>query len=114
MRAIIAALAALGGGVLLAAIATSAATGDSSEVDWLVAGPLPFLVIGLAGFWRQPQNRVVWWLVGVGAAFGCDVAIGDVFLPLAENHWGSPPRAPRRSRCCTTGSRWPPQSPPSA
>ena len=36
----------------------------------------------------KPGNRVVWWLAGVAAAFGCDVAIGDVFLPLAENHWG--------------------------
>ena len=34
-------------------------------------------------------NRVVWWLVGVGVAFGCDVALGDVFLPMAENHWGA-------------------------
>ena len=88
MRAIIAAFAALGGGVLLAAFAVSVANGDGSEVHWLVVGPLPFLVIGLVGFLRQPENRVVWWLVGVGVAFGCDVAIGDVFLPMAENHWG--------------------------
>ena len=88
MRTIIAALAALGGGVILAACAVSVATGDGSEVDWLVVGPLPFLVIGLVGFLRQPENRVVWWLVGVGVAFGCDVALGDVFLPMAENHWG--------------------------
>jgi signal transduction histidine kinase len=88
MRAIIAAFAALGGGMILAAFAVSVATGDGSEVDWLVVGPLPFLVIGLVGFLRQPENRVVWWLVGVGVAFGCDVALGDVFLPMAENHWG--------------------------
>ena len=88
MRAIIAALAALGGGVILAACAVSVATGDSSEVGWLVVGPLSFLVIGLVGFLRQPENRVAWWLVGVGVAFGCDVALGDVFLPMAESHWG--------------------------
>ena len=74
--------------MLLAAFAVSVATGDGSEVDWLVVGPLPFLVIGLVGFLRQPENRVVWWLVGLGVAFGCDVALGDVFLPMAENHWG--------------------------
>ena len=45
-------------------------------------------MIGLVGFLRQPENRVAWWLVGVGVAFGCDVALGDVFLPMAENHWG--------------------------
>ena len=92
MRAIIAALAALaalGGGVILAACAVSVATGDASEAGWLVVGPLSFLVIGLAGFLRQPGNRVAWWLVGVGVAFGCDVALGDVFLPMAENHWGA-------------------------
>jgi signal transduction histidine kinase len=88
MRTIIAALAALGGGVILAACAVSVATGDGSEVDWFLVGPLPFFVIGLVGFLRQPENRVVWWLVGVGVAFGCDVALGDVFLPMAENHWG--------------------------
>jgi signal transduction histidine kinase len=91
MRTMIAALAALGTGALLAAAAVSAATGDGSEIDWIVVGPLPFLVLGVAGFLRQPQNRVVWWLIGVGAGFGCDVAIGDVFLPLAENHWGVTP-----------------------
>ena len=72
----------------IVAFAVSVATGDGSEVDWLVVGPLPFLVIGLVGFLRQPENRVVWWLVGLGVAFGCDVALGDVFLPMAENHWG--------------------------
>jgi len=36
----------------------------------------------------QPRHRVVWWLAGVGISFGCDVAIGDVFLPMAERHWG--------------------------
>ena len=88
MRAIVAALAVLGGGVILAACVVSVATGDASEAGWLVVGPLSFLVIGLVGFLRQPGNRVAWWLVGVGVAFGCDVALGDVFLPMAENHWG--------------------------
>ena len=88
MRAIIAALAALGGGVILAACVVSVATGDSSEVYWLLIGPMSFLVLGVAGFLRQPANRMVWWLVGVGVAFGCDAALGDVFLPMAENHWG--------------------------
>jgi signal transduction histidine kinase len=88
MRAIIAALAALGGGVILAACVVSVATGDSSEVYWLLIGPMSFLVLGVAGFLRRPENRMVWWLVGVGVAFGCDAALGDVFLPMAENHWG--------------------------
>ncbi len=88
MRAIIAALAALGGGVILATGVVSVATGDASELYWLIVGPLPFLVLGVAGFLRQPANRMVWWLVGVGVAFGCDAALGDVFLPMAENHWG--------------------------
>jgi signal transduction histidine kinase len=88
MRAIIAALAALGGGVILAACVVSVAAGDGSEVYWLIIGPMSFLVLGVAGFLRQPENRMVWWLVGVGAGFGCDVALGDVFLPMAESHWG--------------------------
>jgi signal transduction histidine kinase len=88
MRAIIAALAALGGGVILAACVVSVATGDGSEVYWLLIGPMSFLVLGVAGFLRQPENRMVWWLVGLGVALGCDSALGDVFLPMAENHWG--------------------------
>ncbi len=32
---------------------------------------------------------MVWWLVGVGAAFGASTALGDVFLPMAERHWGT-------------------------
>jgi signal transduction histidine kinase len=88
MRAIIATLAALGGGVILAACVVSVAVGDGSEVYWLIIGPMSFLVLGIAGFLRQPENRMVWWLVGVGAGFGCDVALGDVFLPMAESHWG--------------------------
>jgi hypothetical protein len=88
MRAIIAALAALGCGAILATGVVSVAAGDASELYWLIVGPLPFLVLGVAGFLRQPENRMVWWLVGVGAAFACDTALGDVFLPMAETHWG--------------------------
>jgi signal transduction histidine kinase len=88
MRAIIAALAALGVGAILATGVVSVTTGNAPELYWLIVGPLPFLVLGVAGFLRQPENRMVWWLVGVGAAFSCETALGDVFLPMAENHWG--------------------------
>ena len=89
MRAIVAVIAALGGGVILAAFVVSVARGDSAEAEWLLLGPLPFWLIGLVGYLRRPRSPVVWWLVGVGVAFGCDVALGDVFLPLAEDHWGT-------------------------
>jgi signal transduction histidine kinase len=89
MRAAIAALAVLGYGALAAALGVSLATGDGSEVGWILVGPLPFCVIGAIGFLRRPENRVVWWLVGVGAAFGAQTALGDVFLPIAERHWGT-------------------------
>ena len=89
MRTIVAALAALGGGVILAAFVVSVAHGDGSEAEWLLLGPLPFWLIGVIGYLRRPSRPVVWWLVGVGVAFGCDIALGDVFLPLAENHWGA-------------------------
>jgi cyanate permease len=79
MRAAIAALAVLGYGALAAALAVALATGDSSEVGWLLVGPLPFCVAGAIGFLRRPDNRVVWWLVGLGAAFGAQTALGDVF-----------------------------------
>ena len=74
--------------MILAACVVSVATGDGSEVYWLLIGPMSFLVLGVAGFLRQPENRMVWWLVGLGVAVGCDTALGDVFLPMAENHWG--------------------------
>jgi signal transduction histidine kinase len=89
MRAIVAVIAALGGGVILAAFVVSVARGDGAEAEWLLLGPLPFWLIGLVGYLRRPRSPVVWWLVGVGVAFGCDIALGDVFLPLAEDHWGT-------------------------
>ena len=89
MRAAIAALAVLSYGALAAALGVSLANGDGSEVGWILVGPLPFCVIGAIGFLRRPENRVVWWLVGVGAAFGAQTALGDVFLPMAERHWGT-------------------------
>src|ERR1700684_952420 len=88
MRAIIAALAVIGGGVLAAAIGVSVATGNGPEVEWILLGPTPFWVIGLIGFIRRPENRVVWWLLGVAVLFGCSVALGDLFLPMIENHLG--------------------------
>jgi signal transduction histidine kinase len=88
MRAITAAIAALGGGLLIAAFVVSAVHGDATEAYWLLLGPLPFLAIGLAAYLRQPGRPVTWWLAGAGAAFGGDMAVGDVFLPMAENHWG--------------------------
>ena len=89
MRAIIAALAVLGGGFIVAALGVSVAGGDGSEVDWLLVGPLPFYAVGLIGYLRRPGNRVVWWLVGFGAAFAAETVLGDSFLPMAENHWGT-------------------------
>ena len=89
MRAIVAALAALGGGMILAAFVVSVARGDGSEAVWLLLGPMPFWLIGLIGYLRQHRRPVVWWLVGVSTAFGCSVALGDVFLPLAEDHLGA-------------------------
>ena len=89
MRAVVAAFAALGGGMILAAFVVSVARGDGSEAVWLLLGPLPFWLIGLIGYLRQPRRPVVWWLVGVSTAFGCSVALGDVFLPLAEDHLGA-------------------------
>ena len=89
MRAAIAALAVLCYGALAAALGVSLANGDGSEVGWILVGPLPFCVIGAIAFLRRPENRVVWWLVGVGAAFGAQTALGDVFLPMAIRHWGT-------------------------
>ena len=34
-------------------------------------------VVGLIGFLRRPENRVVWWLVGVLSAFGAGRALGE-------------------------------------
>jgi hypothetical protein len=34
-------------------------------------------VVGLIRFLRRPENRVVWWLVGVCAAFGARRALGE-------------------------------------
>jgi signal transduction histidine kinase len=89
MRAAIAALAVLCYGALAAALGVSLANGDGSEVGWILVGPLPFCVAGAIAFLRRPENRVVWWLLGVGAAFGASTALGDVFLPMAIRHWGT-------------------------
>jgi len=75
--------------MILSAFVVSVARGDGSEAQWLLLGPMPFWLIGLIGYLRQPGRPVVWWLVGVGVAFGCSIALGDVFLPLAAERWGS-------------------------
>ena len=75
--------------MILSAFVVSVARGDGPEAQWLLLGPMPFWLIGLIGYLRQPGRPVVWWLVGVGVAFGCSIALGDVFLPLAAEHWGS-------------------------
>jgi len=75
--------------MILSAFVVSVARGDGSEAQWLLLGPMPFWLIGLIGYLRQPGRPVVWWLVCVGVAFGCDIALGDVFLPLAAERWGS-------------------------
>ena len=62
MRPIVAALAALGGGVILSAFVVSVARGDGPEAQWLLLGPMPFWLIGLIGYLRQPGRPVVWWL----------------------------------------------------
>ena len=74
--------------MILSAFVVSVARGDGSEAQWLLLGPMPFWLIGLIAYLRQPGRPVVWWLVCVGVAFGCDIALGDVFLPLAAEHWG--------------------------
>jgi hypothetical protein len=84
----IAVIAALGGGLLTAALVVSAAQGDSPEAYWLLIGPLPLLALGVAAYLRRPGLPVVWWLVAAGVTFGCDVPLGDVFLPMAAEHWG--------------------------
>ena len=89
MRAAVAALAVLGYGVLAAAFTVSSVRGDGGEVSWLLIGVVPFCAIGLLAFVRRPDNRVVWWLVGFSAAYAANTAIGDVFLPMAERHWGT-------------------------
>ena len=114
MRAIVAAFAALGGGVILAAFVVSVARGDGGEAEWLLLGPLPFWLIGLVGYLRQPRNPVVWWLVGVGVAFGCDIALGDVFLPLAEEHWGTTSSITAAIALLHQWAARPPRSPASA
>jgi hypothetical protein len=83
MRAIIGALVLIGGGVLATAFVMSVAAGNGSETEWILLGPMPFWVIGLIGYLRQPRHRVVWWLVGISVLFSCDVALGDLFLPAA-------------------------------
>ena len=115
MRAAIAALAVLGYGALAAALGVSLANGDGSEVGWILVGPLPFCVVGLIAFLRRPENRVVWWLVGVGAAFGASTALGDVFLPMADTSLGRWRIGDRAGSAAVSNGQAPAtRSPPSA
>jgi hypothetical protein len=52
MRPIVAALAALGGGMILSAFVVSVARGDGPEAQWLLLGPMPFWLIGLIAYLR--------------------------------------------------------------
>jgi hypothetical protein len=48
--------------VILAAFAASVAQGDGPEATWLLLGPLPFWLIGLIGYLRQPRRPRIWQL----------------------------------------------------
>jgi hypothetical protein len=69
VRALSVLLAVLGGLALAAAVPISLALGQNAEAGWLLIGPLPFYLIGLAGFRRRPDNPVVQWLLWVGVGF---------------------------------------------
>jgi signal transduction histidine kinase len=77
-------LAVLGGLALAVAVPVSLALGQTREAGWLVIGPLPFYLIGLAGFLRRPDNRAVQWLLWVGVGFVVGSCVGEVIAPLAD------------------------------
>ncbi len=89
MRVIFATVAAIGGALLAASFIVCAATGAGSEAAWIAIGPLPFYAVALVGFLRRPDNRVVWWLLGLSVAFLAEVTLGDIFLPMAARHLGT-------------------------
>jgi signal transduction histidine kinase len=76
-------LAVLGGLALAAAVPVGLARGQTSEAEWVLIGPLPFYLIGLAGFLRRPDNRAVQWLLWVGVGFVIGSSVGEVLAPLA-------------------------------
>jgi hypothetical protein len=92
MRTIIAALAALGVGAILATGVVSVANGDASELYWLIVGPLPFLVLmvlGLAPFAAATDSAYI----GMIFLFGWVFAVGRTGrasgrLPRQVAGWG--------------------------
>ena len=82
MRAVCIALAIIGGCALVAATAIELATGNIAGIGWLLLGPAPFYVAGLAGVFRGPGNRVAAWLLACGAMFMLSEFVGDVVTDL--------------------------------
>jgi signal transduction histidine kinase len=82
MRAVCITLAIIGGCALAAAAAIELATGNIAGIGWLLLGPAPFYVAGLAGMFRGPGNRVAAWLLACGAMFMLSEFVGDAVTDL--------------------------------
>lgn len=85
MRGVCLVLAVIGGCALAAAVAIELATGDPAGAGWVLVGPGPFYVVGLAWVLRRPGQRVAAWLLAAGTMFLLDVCLGDAVLPLVHD-----------------------------
>jgi signal transduction histidine kinase len=82
MRAISVALAVIGGCALVAAVVIELSSGNAAGVGWVLAGPAPFYVAGLAGVFRGPGHRVAVWLLAAGAMDMLGTCLGDAVTDL--------------------------------
>jgi signal transduction histidine kinase len=89
MRPTTVVLGALGAVAFTAGLTVALATGRFAVAGWMLAGPGPFYLVGLAVAVRRPDRPVGVWCLFTGTMFMVSVVLGDVVLPMVAGHPGA-------------------------
>lgn len=73
--AVVAGLSFVVGAYIAIALETVDGHDPGMSLVWLLAGPFPFYVIGLAAYWRAPTYPISGLLLGLGGMFGLQTVI---------------------------------------
>lgn len=85
MRAVSWFFAVIGGCALVGALLAELVAGETAGAGWVLIGPAPVYMVGLAGAFRGPMRGVAAWLLAAGALFMMDVFMGDGVLQFVTH-----------------------------
>jgi len=85
MRAVSWCFAVMGGCALVGAVLAELVAGETAGAGWVLIGPAPVYVVGLAGAFRGPVRGVAAWLLATGPLFMMNVFMGDGILQFVTH-----------------------------